>query len=79
MKKKWDEEKMGEDEGRRAIYLVCFAPIHTFATSTGPLKNSNKHTAHVGVREGVNSNATRQQVRQMERTSGSAFPRAFTL
>lgn len=33
MKKKWDEEEMGEDEGRQAIYLVCFAPIRTFATS----------------------------------------------
>ena len=79
MKEKWDEEEIGEDEGRRAIYLVCFAPIRTFATSTGPLKNPNKHTAHVGVREVVNSNATMRQVRQMERTSGSTFPRAFTL
>ena len=79
MKKKWNEEEMGEDGGRRAIYLMCLAPIRTFATSAGPLKNLNKYTAHVGVREGVNSNATRRQVRQMERTYSSAFPRAFTL
>ena len=58
MKKKWDEEEMGEDEGRRAKYLVCFVLMRTFATSTGPLKNPNKHTAYVGVREVVNSNAT---------------------
>ena len=31
MKEKWDE-------GKRAIYLACFAPMRTFTTSTGPLK-----------------------------------------
>ena len=75
--KKWDEEEMSEDEGRWAIYLVCFAPMRTFATWA--TENPNKHTAYVGVWEGVNSYTTRRQVRQMERTSGSAFPRAFTL
>ena len=38
MKKRLDEGEVGEDEGRRAIYLVCFAPMRTFATSTVPLK-----------------------------------------
>ena len=62
MKKKRDEEEMGEDEGRRAIYIYIWCVLHPCAPSHfhWATEDPNKHTAHAGVWEGVNSNAMRQ-------------------